>query len=773
MMAANIIEVPHIITDEDTKRLGDIVMPNGGNDITVVNGGGRRSSAVQTSMQSSDDDDDDDDNSIVTDSQTSSVCNNDDLIVNSHDAVQIKTCHEKVLVPQQCPPSENNSPRVRLSRDEIDLSLSLRKIHVSENGTDDSKNAVTKKPPSGRAIGKFTDATPQARQSWLLRLFESKLFDISMAIIYLYKSKEQGVQSYIGNKLFSFSDTEFDFYLPQVLNMYIHMTDVAEAVHPYLVARCRASVDFSLNSAWLIDSYMGNGPLTKSRKQSRAAKLRKMIISEELRPKIPKKDTNLPSPTSPLSPTKKTHRRSCSDASAAITTNNSITAAVTLKRAASTSKLAIGDLTSGRAFHSGCECFDSSASVLKDLAGRPQQECICNAPRLQSESEFIKSLMAIGMRLQGLPTREARTNRLFAELAMLNLNLPARIWLPFDCIPANHHIVRLTPNAAVVLNSKDKAPYLMYVEVLECENKNTSPLPTKLLENTLRFTRSEENLSDCHLSDTPPGSFTVHPKFDPEEDCWSQDDDMILQQYPSYQKSISSDSVSMISHDSSTSDKEPVYIAAGDIRRRLSEHLTEPSKSFKRDPDDPSAAALKEPFEEKKRRIQEQSPYGHLPNWHLLAVIIKCGDDLRQELLAFQILKQLQSIWAQEHIPLWVRPFHIVVTSNDSGMIEPIINTVSLHQVKKHCQMSLLHYFHKEFGGENTEEFLTAQRNFVQSCAAYCLVCYFMQVKDRSWVMGGLGSDMFEYFKILMLQGFIAARKHMDKVITVVEIMQT
>lgn len=40
-------------------------------------------------------------------------------------------------------------------------------------------------------------------------------------------------------------------------------------------------------------------------------------------------------------------------------------------------------------------------------------------------------------------------------------------------------------------------------------------------------------------------------------------------------------------------------------------------------------------------------------------------------------------------------------------------------------------------------------------------------------VMGGLGSDMFEYFKILMLQGFVASRKHMDKILPLVEIMQT
>ena len=38
--------------------------------------------------------------------------------------------------------------------------------------------------------------------------------------------------------------------------------------------------------------------------------------------------------------------------------------------------------------------------------------------------------------------------------------------------------------------------------------------------------------------------------------------------------------------------------------------------------------------------------------------------------------------------------------------------------------------------------------------------------------MGGLNSDMFKYFKILMLKGFMAARKHNDKFIQLVEIMQ-
>ena len=40
-------------------------------------------------------------------------------------------------------------------------------------------------------------------------------------------------------------------------------------------------------------------------------------------------------------------------------------------------------------------------------------------------------------------------------------------------------------------------------------------------------------------------------------------------------------------------------------------------------------------------------------------------------------------------------------------------------------------------------------------------------------VMGGVDSDMFNYFKILILQGLLAARKHSDKLTSIVDIMRT
>ncbi|XP_062367571.1 phosphatidylinositol 4-kinase beta isoform X2 [Cinclus cinclus] len=620
----------------------------------------------------------------------------------------------------------------------------------------------------------------QAKQSWLLRLFESKLFDISMAISYLYNSKEPGVQAYIGNRLFCFRDEEVDFYLPQLLNMYIHMDeDVGDAIKPYIVHRCRQSIDFSLRCALLLGAYSSDMHISTQR-HSRGTKLRRLILSDELKPAGRRRELGggagggVGSDTG-LSPSKRTHQRSKSDATVSI----------------------------------------SLSSNLKRTASNPKVESEEEPARLAPEREFIKSLMAIGKRLATLPTKEQKTQRLISELSLLNHKLPARAWLPTASF--QHHVVRVPHSQAVVLNSKDKAPYLIYVEVLECDNFDTASVPARIPENRIRSTRSAENLPECGMGpEQRAGSFSTVPNYDNDDEAWSVDDIVELQVELPEMHTNSCDNISQFSVDSITSQesREPVFIAAGDIRRRLSEQLAHTPTAFRRDPEDPSAVALKEPWQEKVRRIREASPYGHLPSWRLLSVIVKCGDDLRQELLAFQVLKQLQSIWDQERVPLWIKPYQILVISADSGMIEPVLSAVSLHQIKKQSALSLLDYLLQEHGPATSESFLSAQRNFVRSCAGYSLLCYLLQVKDRHNgnilldaeghiihidfgfilsssprnlgfetsafkltsefvdVMGGLDGDMFNYYKMLMLQGLIAARKHMDKVVQIVEIMQ-
>lgn len=71
--------------------------------------------------------------------------------------------------------------------------------------------------------------------------------------------------------------------------------------------------------------------------------------------------------------------------------------------------------------------------------------------------------------------------------------------------------------------------------------------------------------------------------------------------------------------------------------------------------EDPSAAVFSEDWDAKKERIRAASPYGHLPNWRLISVIVKNGADLRQEQFAIQLIREMQKIWQDTKTDVWVQ----------------------------------------------------------------------------------------------------------------------
>lgn len=410
---------------------------------------------------------------------------------------------------------------------------------------------------------------------------------MSIAIGYLFNSKEPGVQEYLGNRLFSFKDEDVDFYVPQLINMYIQMDDIADVIHKYLIQRSRYSVDFALKSAWLLSANMENQHL-ESQCQRRAARLLKFILSEELRPSFDSVAApgNTTSTIDSSSSNRKTHHRSKS-AENSKSTEHSMSSlhSSALLRAASNSHVAsqhAGDLSSGRAFQT-----DS----------------------LTAQKTFIRTLETISKRLQQIKTKEMRTAQLYAELSLLNLNLPAQVFLPTcDIYSKKHYVVRLPHTEATILNSKTKAPYLVHVEILESDLPLTSFSPQKM------FIDSEDQEEPAFWH---PSEFNGMNSLQ-DDDCWTtrcsspkgDKRENLEEEIASRQEraSISSDS-------SESSGDQPIFFSVGDVRRRLSATFHAPKKTFPRDPEDPSASILKEPWKEKLERIRRSSPYGHLPNW--------------------------------------------------------------------------------------------------------------------------------------------------------------
>ncbi|ETO59450.1 Atypical/PI3K/PI4K protein kinase [Phytophthora nicotianae P1976] len=229
-------------------------------------------------------------------------------------------------------------------------------------------------------------------------------------------------------------------------------------------------------------------------------------------------------------------------------------------------------------------------------------------------------------------------------------------------------------------------------------------------------------------------------------------------------------------------------------------------------------SAFGESFEEKKERLREMSSHvvaSEAKDWDCIAFIVKSNDDLRQEVLCQQIIRQLQDIFHSANLPLRLLPYEIIATSASTGMIEYVKNAVSLDALKKRDNYTTLaDHFLKTYGQADSAAYKTAMTNFVRSMAAYSLACYFLQIKDRHNgnimidsdghvihidfgfilgiapggrfsletapfkltgemvdAMGGTQSDYFKAYVIFLIQGFLALQQHADTILMMIAIM--
>lgn len=119
----------------------------------------------------------------------------------------------------------------------------------------------------------------------------------------------------------------------------------------------------------------------------------------------------------------------------------------------------------------------------------------------RSETQFLSALEGISNRLVALP-KPARLSALRAELALVARDLPAEVDVPMimpatleDGIPSHskhHRIVRINPAEATSLNSAERVPYLLMVEVLreDFDFNPDSPANQRLLSQIILDTES-------------------------------------------------------------------------------------------------------------------------------------------------------------------------------------------------------------------------------------------------------------------------------------------
>ncbi|PCH37888.1 atypical/PIKK/PI4K protein kinase [Wolfiporia cocos MD-104 SS10] len=193
--------------------------------------------------------------------------------------------------------------------------------------------------------------------------------------------------------------------------------------------------------------------------------------------------------------------------------------------------------------------------------------------------------------------------------------------------------------------------------------------------------------------------------------------------------------------------------------------------------------------------------------------IFKVGDDCRQDVLALQIIAMFKNVFTSVGLTLYLYPYRVTATAPGCGVIDVVPNATSRDEMGRAKVNDLLDFFIAKYGGEDTIEFQKARLNFIQSMAAYSVVCYILQVKDRHngnimidgeghivhidfgflfdigpggvkfepnsfklthemvVLMGGRNSQGYQLFQQLTIKAFLAIRPHADQLISTVQMM--
>ncbi|PYH97001.1 phosphatidylinositol 4-kinase [Aspergillus ellipticus CBS 707.79] len=113
------------------------------------------------------------------------------------------------------------------------------------------------------------------------------------------------------------------------------------------------------------------------------------------------------------------------------------------------------------------------------------------------------------------------------------------------------------------------------------------------------------------------------------------------------------------------------------------------------------------------------------------SAIFKVGDDCRQDMLALQMIAAFRSIFTSIGLDVWVFPYRVTSTAPGCGVIDVLPNSISRDMLGREAVNGLYDYFISKYGGEDSIQFQEARTNFVKSMAAYSVISYLLQFKDR------------------------------------------
>eukprot|EP01127_Copromyxa_protea_P016481 TRINITY_DN4905_c0_g1_i1.p1 TRINITY_DN4905_c0_g1~~TRINITY_DN4905_c0_g1_i1.p1 ORF type:complete len:898 (-),score=130.86 TRINITY_DN4905_c0_g1_i1:44-2737(-) len=418
----------------------------------------------------------------------------------------------------------------------------------------------------------------------------------------------------------------------------------------------------------------------------------------------------------------------------------------------------------------------------------------------RAQFRFVDALTTISttVREMWFKTKEEKNEALRYSLKKLGANLD---WLNGVCIPylspigVFYRVIRIPAELANCLVSRERVPYMMYVEVVS-EHFPGSVDPTHKDPAKRSLTLEIHHTDEDNSEDEGKSDQDRSKDLEEKKKMWdalSQNSDVVGSDDELHEDDFTVTEDVQRNDENGTEDKASVRVKVGE---ELLDDVFGTSWNLR------------------KEKMRKASPYGHLENWDVLSLIVKGGDDLRQEQLAMQIIRGIRDIFEEEGLPLWLNPYMVLATSRDAGLIGTVHDAISIHGLKGYSGfVSLKDFFERAYGKEDEPTFQVARTNFVESLAAYSLVTYILQIKDRHngnilidreghiihidygfmlssspgnlafekapfklplemvEVLGGIDSNFFVYFQSLVRAGFVALRNNSKRLLALTQLM--
>ena len=118
-----------------------------------------------------------------------------------------------------------------------------------------------------------------------------------------------------------------------------------------------------------------------------------------------------------------------------------------------------------------------------------------------------------------------------------------------------------------------------------------------------------------------------------------------------------------------------------------------------------------------------------------IVVMLKCGDDLRMDMVTLQLFKAMQTLWFENKLNVKMSLYKVLCTGNQEGMLEMVTNAETLAYIHVKEGGALSQFFSKgsikNWIDKNCRPKNEAIDNFLISNVAYCLATFVLGIGDR------------------------------------------